>query len=194
MLTALSYDTESGVFRWVQPPKKARHVRPGDVAGTLTEQGYVRIKYEGVLYRAHRLAWLFVHGCWPSERIDHINGVRSDNRIANLRDVPARTNSENRRRANANNSTGLLGVSRNGRRFSAVIGNAGRVIYLGTFDDPTEAHAVYLAAKARLHEGSTFDELSVGVGQPAQPLQRRFVSGDPSSRVLVHDAHFFHVD
>lgn len=131
----------------------------GSIAGTRTRKGYIRIHFSGKLYAAHRLAWFYVHGDWPRQQIDHINGNRADNRIANLRDVSARVNSQNRKRANANNSNGLLGVSKRsgGRRgFAAQIRNPdGTMNYLGRFDTAEAAHVAYLTAKASLHEGST---------------------------------------
>jgi len=56
------------------------------MAGSVHSTGYVRIGVDGGKYTAHCLAWLYTHGVWPSDQIDHINGNRSDNRIANLRE------------------------------------------------------------------------------------------------------------
>lgn len=158
ILTALSYCPESGNFHWIRPPEMARRINVGDRAGTTNSKGYVVIKFGGSTYRAHRLAWFFAYGSWPSQQIDHINGVRNDNRIANLRDVSPRTNSQNRKRANANNSNGLLGVSKCTERggFIAQIRRPdGRMKHIGRFDTPEQAHAAYLLTKKALHEGST---------------------------------------
>lgn len=155
LFNTLQYDPVSGEFRWLNPPAKARRYI-GERAGTLTARGYVRIKVDGRLYAAHRLAWLFSYGFWPENQIDHINGVRHDNRIENLRDVSARVNSQNRRRANANNSSGLLGVSKSRNRFQALIRDeSGHMTYLGKFDSAEAAHDAYLSAKDRLHQGNT---------------------------------------
>jgi hypothetical protein len=78
----LHYDAETGVFtRRVG----SGHAHAGDMAGSVHSTGYVRIGIDGGKYTAHCLAWLYVHGVWPSDQIDHINRNRSDNRIANLR-------------------------------------------------------------------------------------------------------------
>lgn len=133
-------------------------MRPGDRAGTVGPKGYIRIKFEGRFYRAHRVAWLLHFGVWPTQQIDHRNGVRTDNRIDNLRDVPPRMNSQNRRSANCTNSNGLLGVSarRERKGFVAQIRDSqGRMKHLGRFDTAEAAHAAYLQAKAVFHEGST---------------------------------------
>ena len=79
----LHYDAGTGVFtRRVG----SGHARAGDMAGTIHSTGYVRISIDGGKYTAHHLAWLYVHGVWPSDQIEHINRKRSDNRIANLRE------------------------------------------------------------------------------------------------------------
>lgn len=84
-------------------------------------------------------------------QIDHINGVRSDDRIENLRDVPISGNQQNKRAAQANSHTGLLGVSSRGGRYMARIKVSGRHVYLGTYDTAQLASDAYLAAKKEMH-------------------------------------------
>jgi len=149
----LIYDPDTGEFRWRVKPNK--NIAAGAPAGCRREGDYHRICVFGRLRLAHRLAWLYVHGESPAHEIDHINGNRADNRIANLRDVPHRVNTQNQRKAAANNkSSCLLGVTSSGSRHRAFIW-AGRQIYLGTFHSAEEAHAAYLAAKRQFHEGCT---------------------------------------
>ena len=144
----LSYDAETGLFRWLVSP--AKNVRAGDIAGSDIGQGYVTIAICGKNYRGHRLAWLYVHGVWPSNILDHINGVRSDNRISNLREASLVLNAWNSRRSPERNSLGVVGVSRSRNKFRALI-NANKVRYdLGTFASINEAEAAHEAAKARL--------------------------------------------
>ena len=103
---------------------------------------------------AHRLAWLYTHGKWPSKYIDHINGVKTDNRIANLREADNGENMQNQRRARRNSKTGLLGVrwNRASGNYVAVITVNRHVINVGSFKTAEEAHEAYLRAKAELHE------------------------------------------
>ena len=79
----LHYDAGTGVFtRRVG----SGHARAGDMAGTVHRTGYVRISIDGRKYTAHHLAWLYVHGVWSSDQIEHINRKRSDNRLVNLKE------------------------------------------------------------------------------------------------------------
>lgn len=147
----LDYEPETGIFRW----KRARAIRTkvGAVAGRRDPRGYIRLPFNYTNYMAHRVAWAFTHGVWPQYGIDHINGEKADNRIVNLRDVSQSVNMQNQRRAPRNSSTGLLGVSPNSGKFAAHIVSDGRKVYLGRYDTPEAAHAVYINAKRVLHVG-----------------------------------------
>lgn len=79
----LHYSEQSGQFIWLD--NKNNRVKKGDAAGHIDDHGYRRICIEGVEYRAHRLAWLYIFGVMP-EMIDHVNGIRADNRLSNLRE------------------------------------------------------------------------------------------------------------
>lgn len=141
----LDYDPSTGVFT------HRRNI--GKRCGNFAPDGRMRIFVAGRSYKAHRLAWLYVHGCWPTGCVDHINRNPADNRIANLRDVSKAENTQNVVAARQNNRVGLLGVRKAWRRFAARIKVAGREIHLGYFDTPEEAHAAYLEAKRDLHPG-----------------------------------------
>lgn len=145
---AFVYDPATGHFTRVEGRKLG-------LAGAINNLGYRLIGIVGKKYRAHRLAWLYVHGAWPTGEIDHINGIRDDNRIENLRDVSNRVNQQNRRKALKSGSTGLLGVSPTKRGFKAAISLNKASRYLGRFDTAEEAHAAYVDAKRELHEGCT---------------------------------------
>ena len=149
----LRYSPETGVFVWVMKPN--RRIRIGGIAGWLEENGYVRIEICKCRYYAHRLAWLYMTGEWPKEQIDHINGVRSDNRWANLREATRFINAQNQRNPRADNVTGFLGVLPWRNSFQARIGLRGKSHYLGTYHTAEQAHEAYLQAKRRLHEGCT---------------------------------------
>ncbi|WP_421883281.1 HNH endonuclease signature motif containing protein [Methylibium sp.] len=125
--------------------------------GHLTTHGYQRVYVDGRPYQLHRLAWMLVHGAWPTDHIDHLNGDRSDNRLSNLRDVPKVTNQQNERRARKNSRSGLLGASwsKAMKRWTARIHHDGKHHFLGYFDTAEEAHSAYLSAKRKHHAGCT---------------------------------------
>ena len=152
----LSYDADGGGFVWKSCSGAAAI---GSSAGTLHRRGYLNICINGRKYGAHRLAWLYVHGQWPAGEIDHINGDKVDNRIANLRDVRHATNTQNIRRPYRTNlATGLLGVRRADtvkEQYSAGLSANGRYHHLGSFATAMAAHQAYVSAKRRLHEGCT---------------------------------------
>lgn len=145
----LAYDAETGVFTW-RASSKGCPVRAGAVAGTAHALGYIAISIGGRKYLAHRLAWLYVNGAWPELDIDHINGNKRDNRIANLRDTTRAINIQNQRRAG-------LGTTfhKRDRVWIAQIVVAGQKRHLGSFAERDAASACYIKAKRALHLGCT---------------------------------------
>lgn len=152
LLALVTYDPQTGIFRWRKDMKGG--CRAGEQVGYVDDLGYWRTSLDGARHRLHRVAWFYMHGAWPDHDIDHINGIRSDNRIANLRDVPRRTNLENLRNTKGG-AAGLLGVTPRDKKFIAQIRAHGKGHYLGRYATAEEAHAAYVEAKRRLHEGNT---------------------------------------
>ena len=148
----LDYDQDTGVFTW---KVNRRSVTAGQVAGYLRQTGYVVIRLFGKPWMAHRLAWLWMTGDPPPKYLDHINGLRSDNRIANLRAADPMLNAQNTRRANVRNESGFWGVSRSGKKFIARIRAEKKLYTFGPFLTRHEAHEAYLKAKRALHKGCT---------------------------------------
>lgn len=149
----LLYD--AGLLRWRHTLTGSSRIA-GEVAGHTNEQGYIVIETGGKTVAAHRIVWLMHHGRWPLGEIDHLNGIRDDNRIENLRDVGRRTNTENRRKASSRSATGELGVSMlPSGRYRARIRSVGHLHELGIFDSIDDAKKAYVSAKRRLHAGCT---------------------------------------
>jgi hypothetical protein len=145
----LDYDPETGVFKW---RIRAGGKLPGDVAGTVGPKGYRVICVKGELVRASRLAWTLAHnGVWPKEEIDHINGLKDDNRLANLREATRQENCFNA--PTRAGKSGLKGVThRKGyARWSAAITVRGKSYFLGEFTSPEEAHEAYKEAARDFH-------------------------------------------
>jgi hypothetical protein len=149
----LSYDKDTGIVSWAKRPN--RRIRIGDPAGTVTPGGYLRVKVLGELHYAHRIAWHMTFGYQPTEEIDHIDGDKLNNQLANLRVVDRATNCQNKRRPMSRNALGVLGVYEAYGRFRADIGINKKTVHLGAFDTAEQAHAAYLEAKRLHHKGCT---------------------------------------
>lgn len=133
----LVYDPDTGGFVWRRTKGRAKAGQP---AGATDTYGYRVIRVDGVLYKAHRLAWLYVHGKWPDGLLDHINRAPGDNRLLNLREV---TQSENSHNSNRRAKSGVPGVRwRSDRhRWVAQIRIGYRQHVLGSFTSKDEAIA-----------------------------------------------------
>ena len=143
-----TYDPESGIFKWAVP---RQGTNTGKSAGYTTRLGYSVIKVDGVRYMAHRLAFLYMSGLLPTADIDHIDGDPSNNCFENLREVSRAGNIQNQNKAHKNNTTGFLGVRKEGGKWVARITTHGVRRFLGAFHTPESAHAAYLAAKRLFH-------------------------------------------
>jgi hypothetical protein len=129
----LHYDPETGVFTWLRPT--SNRVKRGAVAGYETDKGYKQIGLDRGLYLAHRLVWLYVHGCLPENHIDHIDQDQQNNRITNLRDVSNQDNCKNQKKRPTNKS-GITGVrwNKDCKKWQANITINGKQTHLGLFD------------------------------------------------------------
>jgi HNH endonuclease/AP2 domain len=143
----LSYDPESGLLHWRHPKKG---LAAGSTAGSVTARGYVRICLNKNRYSAHRLAWLIVHGDLPKGELDHINGIRSDNRLINLRPATRQQNGMNMKNS-GRNKTGYKGVyRRSSGKWAAQIMVGGKTKTLGAFQTPQDAHKAYCQMAKKL--------------------------------------------
>jgi hypothetical protein len=129
--------------------------------------GYRRIQVDGKNILEHRIVWAMTKGAWPLELLDHRNGKKTDNRIANLREVTHAENSHNRGKTSRNTS-GSIGVSwrKERRKWRAIIGVNGRNKYLGHFATKKEARAAYDKAKRIYHPSASFVRIAADAGLP----------------------------
>jgi hypothetical protein len=137
----LSYNPQTGLFYW-NPRRGCQTSKP---VGCDNGYGYLRIIVDGKTYYAHRLAWFYMTGEWPEHEIDHINGDRADNRIANLRPATPTENQHNRNKPPRNNKSGAVGVSWHQRAGKWQAHFARR--YLGVFPTKEAAASAYTQAK-----------------------------------------------
>lgn len=133
----LSYDESTGEFTWIDTRHSA--VKVGQIAGRINSEGYRKIKIDGQMYSAHRLAWFYWFGEFPSKQIDHINRDKSDNRICNLR---LATNSQNQMNRPFKVRALPRGVKIQKGRYQARAGANGSV-YLGSYATVEEAQTAY---------------------------------------------------
>ncbi|HGV3510350.1 HNH endonuclease [Klebsiella pneumoniae] len=156
----LHYSPDTGVFTWQL--SNSNRVRVGGTAGSPNSGGYILIWVDRKSYPAHRLAWFYVNGKWPENEIDHINGVKFDNRICNLRQATHAENCRNRS-MKKNNTSGVKGVSREGRlnKWRAECMVNGKQHRLGLFSSLTEADKAVRQFR-EIHHGD-FANHGVGV-------------------------------
>lgn len=162
----LSYDPTSGELTW-----NVRHLDDFDDSGSKSAitlwrrwnsrfahklaftptRGYRWGKIDGVRYSAHWVAWALFYEAWPTDRIDHINGDRTDNRIGNLREVSNYANAQNIG-IGTRNKSGYLGVYWNNKdsRWAAEIKAFGKKRFLGNFATKDAAIAARITAEAEL--------------------------------------------
>lgn len=151
----MSYDPSTGKLRWKEKPN--RNLAEGKEIGKENSWGHLCFGFRGRTWMVHRVAWFLYYGRWPEYQIDHINRVKTDNRIENLRDVPQNINQQNQGNPHRNNKAGFLGVTLRGdgrpNPYRAAIKTNGKNFNLGSFATAEEAHAVYLEAKRKIHAG-----------------------------------------
>lgn len=138
LLELLDYDPETGHLTYKKRPSRKIHI--GTRAGSNGNNGYRSIHLLGKSYPEHRIIWYWVHGSFPKGHIDHINHVRDDNRISNLREVTISENARNRKR-NLKSRTGEVGIWYNKRtkKYIAQIRVNGKKVFQKAFDDVDDA-------------------------------------------------------
>jgi hypothetical protein len=148
---SLHYDQDSGIFTWIKSANNK--VKVGSRAGTKEKRGYIIIQLNKKTIKAHRLAWLMVHGSFPNGEVDHIDNNPSNNRISNLR-VVNRSKNQMNARPPVHNKSGFKGVHfcKSKNKWVATIGKNGKKEFIGYFNDFESAK------KSRLKEESNWQK------------------------------------
>ena len=135
------YEKETGHL--IRKTTTSNTSKKGQIAGWMSDKGYVNIGIKDKTYPRCKLVWCYVKGNYPDNTIDHINRKRDDDRIENLRECTFEQNLQNKS-FYKNNTTGYKGVIKRGKRFGAQITISGKCNFLGYFDTAEEAHKCYL--------------------------------------------------
>lgn len=145
----LHYCPKTGVFTWLV--SRGGKAKKCSTAGSRESSGYIQICIKRKAYMAHRLAWLYEYGRFPLEFIDHKNGERTDNRIANLREVNKGENQRNQKRYSTNKS-GVTGVSWHSQheKWYTTARKDKKTHFLGLYDNIFDAAAAAISARNRL--------------------------------------------
>lgn len=165
----LSYEAETGKLYWKERRQELFKDAPCNPRSALCRKwndryagkealanvgtpGYLRGAIFDTGVMAHRVIWAMVYGFWSEKQIDHINGVKTDNRIENLREASSSENKFNRG-AQSNNTSGFKGVdwSKSNKKWRARIGVNRKVINLGAYATPELAYAAYCEAAKKYH-------------------------------------------
>ena len=140
LIKHLRYEPETGHLFWIDGQRK------GLQAGCKNKDtGYIAVRHKGKSYRAHRVIWLMVHGDLPDAPLDHINRVRDDNRIVNLRLSNNASNSANR------GGRGYMKRRKPNHSHQVYVQVDGKKRYIGSEFCPLMAHIMYLDARFELH-------------------------------------------
>lgn len=152
LLRILNYNKDSGIFKW-KFLKINNQVNVGDEAGSYGNGGYITIQINKILYKAHRLAWFYVTGNWPKDRIDHKDSITNNNCFDNLREANASQNSYNYSKP-ITNTSGIKGVSyhKQTKKWRARINYDGKMHHLGLFDTIELAAIAYAEASKKYHK------------------------------------------
>jgi hypothetical protein len=150
----LYYDKKTGNFFW--NVRKKYGLKIGAIAGQKTVQGYIDIQIDKFKYKAHRLAWLYCYGKFPEKNIDHINKIRNDNSIKNLREANHSENGQNRK-LNKSNTSGFRNVSYNKslKKWYASIRLNNKIVYSGYFLSAEEASKAVEKKRKEIYSHNT---------------------------------------
>jgi hypothetical protein len=137
----LNYNPNTGIF--TNRIDRGYQALAGKPTGSYNSSGYIVLKIKQERYMAHRLAWFYVTGNWPKDKIDHINGIRDDNKFSNLREATVTQNNANTKPSK--------GYRKRGDTYQAYISINNKFVSLGTFKKEEEAAEAYKKAHRKIH-------------------------------------------
>jgi hypothetical protein len=146
----LEYNPETGELR--RKISRSSNARVGQIVGTIRPDGYLSVMINGCRYQAHRVAWLLAHGEWPDDVVDHVNGIKTDNRISNLRACSQSENVMNAK-TRSNNTSGVKGVCWHKAKnaWHASVCARGRRVFGGYHKNLEDAKRAVMSLREQLH-------------------------------------------
>lgn len=124
----------------------------GDAVGSPDKDGYIKVRIDGKMYRAGRLTWFYHHGIWPENLIDHINGIRNDDSIENLREATYQENMFNRKSCGKYSPYKGVSWHKRDKKWQASYQLNGRRIFIGSYNTEQEAREAYQKVTKSLHK------------------------------------------
>ena len=154
ILSRLMVDTGTGKCFWVSPSKYHAERTGREAGGPVANQSgkkYWTISIDGSKYKRSQLVLTVASGTWPKETVDHINGDSLDDRASNLRHATVMQNAWNHktRRKKTDLPMGVRSIASG--KFQARIAFNHKMLHLGSFSTPAQAHATYLAKRKELY-------------------------------------------
>lgn len=140
----LAYNPDTGEF-----------TKNKKIAGYIDKQsGYVKVMIKQKNYFAHRLAFLYMTGSFPTKHVDHINKDKSNNSWKNLREVSQEVNNQHYIEPTKRNKLKVLGVRQRGNSYTSSVSFNKKQYHAGTYSTPEQAHEAYVNLKRQLHIGN----------------------------------------
>lgn len=176
----LSIERARSVFTYDEDTGFLLRRSNGKRAGFYGGPGYRQVSIDTITYLEHRLIWFLVHGVWPEKILDHINGDRSDNRLANLRESDIRANALNKE-MHRKGRVGGVSVSPQGK-FVAMISHNKKSRLVGSYDDKDMAKRAYENAASLIRSGCELNEAVAKTRElfpPPRPRQRNGGRDEP---------------
>jgi hypothetical protein len=151
-LTQKLFSYENGKLFWKSKSSVYSSIKIGDEAGTITSEGYINIKIGKKTYPIHRLIFIYHYGYCP-KFIDHINGIKSDNRIENLRPATASENQHNKK-TQVNNTSGVKGVcwSKSNKKWQVQLMVNKKAMHFGYYFDLKVAEFIAQVMRNKYHK------------------------------------------
>lgn len=146
------FEYRDGHLWWIKKTSKHSSTKLGQQFGNYVNNGYRQGEVFSKRYLEHRLIWFYHYGIWPKEFLDHINGIKDDNRIENLREATSQQNQFNKKSWGKTSQYKGVSWRKESNRWKAAYRFKGKKFDLGYYDTELEAAEAYRKATEHLHQ------------------------------------------